>query len=161
MPDDGMTSPPRHVPDTSDAAAVVDDVFEADFRWVRRKVQLAMEALARTGIGADDLSSIEIVLAEVLNNVVEHAYPREAPGKIRLIIRRRRNSLIFEISDFGKPMPQGRAPVGTHPMGGDEGEETTPEGGFGWFLIREIVDDLVYDRREDQNHLVFRMALGG
>ncbi len=161
MPEDGMTAAQGQMPETSAATAVVDDAFEADFRWVRRKVQLAMEALAHTGIGADDLSSIEIVLAEVLNNVVEHAYPPEAPGKIRLVIRRRRNSLIFEISDFGRPMPEGRAPVGSHPMGDVNADDATPEGGFGWFLIREIVDDLVYDRREDQNHLVFRMALGG
>ena len=37
--------------------------------------------------------------------------------------------------------------------------DTMPEGGYGWFLIRELVQDLVYDRQNDENILFFRYRL--
>ena len=41
------------------------------------------------------------------------------------------------------------------------GEQDLPEGGFGWFLIRELTHDLTYRRDGSRNHLSFRMVLGG
>ena len=101
-----------------------------------------------------------IVLAEALNNVVEHAYPDPGSGMVRLLIRQRPRALMVEIRDYGKPMPQGRAPIGNHPMTEFHQHDAMPEGGYGWFLIREIVRDLVYDRRNDENFLLFRITIG-
>ena len=78
---------------------------------------------------------------------------------MRLIIRRRAKALMFEIRDKGRPMPKGRAPIGNHPMTEFHQHDSMPEGGYGWFLIREIVSDLVYDRHDDENFLVIRMAV--
>jgi len=142
-----------------DTSIVVDESFPADFRWVRRWVQRTIDALSELGLPQDDLSSVEIVLAEALNNVVEHAYPKDKAGDMRLVVRRRANSLMVEISDSGRAMPKGRAPLGNHPMTEFDQHDAMPEGGYGWFLIREIVRDLVYDRRDDQNLLLFRIKL--
>lgn len=139
---------------------VVDEVFPADFRWVRRWIQKTIDRLTASGVSGDEASSVEIVLAEALNNVVEHAYPPNKPGTIRLVVRRRNNSLMFEVSDKGRPMPKGRAPIGNHPMTEFNPNDAMPEGGYGWFLIREIVHDLVYDRRNDENILLFRIRVG-
>ena len=150
MPDGAGTMP----------GPVFDETFPSDFRWVRRVIGNAVNALAETGLGAEDLGSFEIVLAEALNNVVEHAYPESSPGEVRLLIKRRPRALMVEIRDKGKPMPRGRAPIGNHPMTEFHPHDAMPEGGYGWFLIREIVRDLVYDRREDENFLVFRLGIG-
>ncbi len=69
------------------------------------------------------------------------------------------NRLMIEIADKGRPMPKGRAPIGNHPMSEFCKDDAMPEGGFGWFLIREIVRDLVYDRRDGENILLFRILL--
>ena len=138
---------------------LVNETFPADFRWVRRWIQNTVDQLIASGVSADDASSVEIVLAEVLNNIVEHAYPAEKPGKIGLSVRRRNSALMFEITDKGRPMPKGRAPIGNHPMSEFCSDDAMPEGGYGWYLIREIVRDLVYDRRDNENILLFRIRI--
>lgn len=156
MPHDGTND----VPLSLDTNVVVDETFPADFRWVRRWVQKTVDALVESGVSIDDASSVEIVLAEALNNVVEHAYSPENPGKIKLVVKSRSKALMVEITDHGRPMPKGRAPIGNHPMAEFNQHDAMPEGGYGWFLIREIVRDLVYDRRDGENILLFRIRLG-
>ena len=163
MPDDGMTSAPPG-PSANDRVSgqpklLLDKTYPADFRWVRRAMQNAVDELRTDGLTEEAIGSVEIVLAEALNNVAEHVYPEDKPGDLRLIIRRRAKALMFEIRDHGKPMPKGRAPIGNHPMTEFNQHDAMPEGGYGWFLIREIVSDLVYDRHDDENFLLIRMAL--
>ena len=98
-PDDQMNGQPR---------VLLDKSYLADFRWVRRAIQNACEELRRDGVSEDSIGSVEIVLAEALNNVAEHAYSDDKPGELRLIIRRRAKALMFEIRDRGRPMPKGR-----------------------------------------------------
>lgn len=138
---------------------VVNQSFPSDLRWVRRIIHQTMDELSNLGLDSDEIGSVEIVLAEALNNIVEHAYPEGEKGEIKLSIKQRRFGLLFEISDSGHPMPNGRAPLGNHPMS-EFNDDPMPEGGYGWFLIRELVRDLIYDRRDGQNFLIFRMAIG-
>lgn len=161
MPDDGLA--PAGGMTTEDRISggtrtLLDKTYPAEFRWVRRAVQNAVEELRADEVPADALGSVEIVLAEALNNVAEHAYPEDVQGELRLIVRRRAKALMFEIRDKGRPMPQGRAPMGEHPVTEFDQQDEMPEGGYGWFLIREIVSDLVYDRRDEENFLLIRMS---
>ncbi|MGI9389588.1 MAG: ATP-binding protein [Boseongicola sp.] len=94
-----------------------------------------------------------------LNNVVEHAYPQEHPGDIKLVLRHGRAGLLIEIRDSGKPMPNGRTPGGEHPADAAP-QNIMPEGGYGWFLIKQLARDMVYDRENGENFLIFRMPLG-
>lgn len=132
--------------------------FKATFRWVRRAIHETMDVLEDMGLKAEELGSIEIVLAEALNNIVEHAYPKGEPGDIKLSLRQRNAGLMVEVKDSGRPMPNGRAPIGNHPMAECD-EDPMPEGGYGWYLIRELVQDLIYDRRDGENFLIFRLAV--
>ncbi|MBT8417805.1 MAG: ATP-binding protein [Silicimonas sp.] len=138
---------------------IIEMSFKATFRWVRRAIHETMDALESTGLTAEDLGSVEIVLAEALNNIVEHAYPQGEPGDISLSLRRRNTGLMVEVRDSGRPMPNGRAPIGNHPMAEFQ-DDPMPEGGYGWFLIRELVQDLIYDRSAGENFLIFRLAVG-
>ena len=154
MPHDGAADAPA-----SPTQVIIDETFPADFRWVRRWIERTVDGLVANGVSVDDASSVEIVLAEALNNVVEHAYTEDNPGKVRLVVKNRGKALMVEITDHGRPMPKGRAPIGNHPMTEFNQRDAMPEGGYGWFLIREIVRDLVYDRRDGQNILLFRIRL--
>lgn len=102
---------------------------------------------------SDDIrGTLEIVLAEALNNVVEHAY-RDAPGPIRICVDHLAPVLKVSVYDQGLPMPDNQLPKGElKPL--IEGEEL-PEGGFGWFLIRTLTVDLAYERLGEFNHLRF------
>lgn len=137
----------------------IEKTFPSDYRWVRRAIHEIEEALLDARVAGEDIGSIAIVLAEALNNVVEHALASKTDEKITLVVRARSKSLLFEIRDKGRPMPKGRAPIGNHPMSEFNQHDSLPEGGYGWFLIRELVQDLVYDRQNEENILFFRYRL--
>lgn len=137
----------------------IEKCIPVDYRWVRRAIHEVEEELLEARVTKEDIGSISIVLAEAMNNVVEHAFEDNQGEKITLIVRKRSKSLIVEIRDSGRPMPKGRAPIGNHPMTEFNQFDTMPEGGYGWFLIRELVQDLVYDRQNDENILFFRYKL--
>ena len=111
---------------------------------------LAMQPLK--DLSDDIRGTLEIVLAEALNNVVEHAY-REGPGPIRVCVDHLAPVLKVSIYDQGLPMPDEQLPTGDLPplIDGDD----LPEGGFGWFLIRTLTLDLAYERQGSVNHLRF------
>ncbi len=134
-------------------------VFPGDQGAVRKALKNAMHFLRGLDISGDACGSVELVLAEVINNVVEHAYADRQVGIIELRIARTRDALLFDVIDDGIPMPDGAAPAGRqHEL--DCPADALPEGGFGWFLIRELTHDLSYARDGSRNWLKFRMQPG-
>lgn len=160
MPHDAAMNHARADPPVTAAGGVLSrTAFRATFDNVRLAIEKAKADLAGLELDDDELHSVELVLAEALNNVVEHAYPPGDPGEIKLVLRHGRAGLLIEIRDTGKPMPNGRTPFGAHPRETCP-DDPLPEGGFGWFLIREIARDVVYDRENGENFLIFRLAIG-
>lgn len=160
MPHDAAMNHAHSAPPATAAGGVLSRTsFRASFDNVRLAIERAVVAMAPLNLTEEEQSSVEIVLAEALNNVVEHAYDRDNPGDIKLVLRHGRAGLLVEIRDAGKPMPNGRTPVGDHPSTHLPANEI-PEGGFGWFLIRELARDLIYDRENGENFLIFRLAVG-
>ncbi|PZQ95449.1 MAG: ATP-binding protein [Cereibacter sphaeroides] len=99
-----------------------------------------------------DRNAAELVLAEVLNNVVEHAYAH-ASGEIEILVQVGHGSLVCTVVDHGVGMPNGRIPQSDTPPGCAD----LPEGGYGWPLIRDLSSDLSYRRIGDRNELSFRL----
>lgn len=124
---------------------------------VRHGLRHAVEWLARIGLTEDLRGSAELVLAEVVNNVIEHAYAGDPLGTIEIALDPTDSGFSCTVSDSGAPMPTGTPPVGTLPSL-DVAVDDLPEGGYGWFLIRTLVNDLTYDRQGDTNRLGFSMA---
>lgn len=119
-------------------------------------VRDALVALFGTGFLCDlpiaERGTAEIVLAEAMNNIVEHAYA-DASGQIDIALWLSPTDLLCQIEDEGRPMPGGVLPVGSLPAFSDQ--DGLPEGGFGWHLIRTLCRDLTYDRRDGRNRLRF------
>ncbi|NSX53385.1 ATP-binding protein [Parasulfitobacter algicola] len=107
---------------------------------------------------AEETSTVEIVLAEVLNNIVEHAYAVEE-GWIELQFGKVSNGIEFDIYDEGVPMPDGKPPI-PELSSLDVATDDLPEGGFGWFMIHDLTKELTYRRENNKNHLSFRLFVG-
>ncbi|MFT6912600.1 MAG: serine/threonine-protein kinase RsbW [Paracoccaceae bacterium] len=112
-----------------------------------------MQRLSRESLGR-----VQIVLGELLNNVVEHAYENQAGGFVQLDVWVCDGLLKCRLQDGGKPMPELTAPDGVLPPTTNQ-FDMLPEGGFGWFLIHELTHDLYYDRVNDKNLLSFSLPL--
>ncbi|MEM9974362.1 MAG: ATP-binding protein [Pseudomonadota bacterium] len=115
--------------------------------------------LRASGYSQEECGTVEIVLAEVLNNVVEHAYSAPGDDLIALQIGPARAGLSFLVEDNGREMPEGGPPIGKL---ADKHADllSLPEGGFGWFIIREVAHDVAYRREDGRNRLSFRIAVG-
>ncbi|WP_226779787.1 ATP-binding protein [Oceaniglobus trochenteri] len=126
---------------------------------VRRALASIMSGLGAMDLSEDDSSTVELVLAEVLNNVTEHAYRDAGLGLIRLHLKQTDDGLSCRVIDNGDAMPRNTPPRG-YPPNPNGPLETYPEGGFGWFLIRKLTSDLAYLRDADRNILSFRIQIG-
>jgi serine/threonine-protein kinase RsbW len=127
---------------------------------VREALDRFLTALKPLELDVEESGTVELVLAEVLNNIVEHAYPSpNAPGPIDVQCSHQADGLLVDIKDQGFPMPDGRMPIGQL-SSLDVELEDLPEGGFGWFLIQHLAKDVSYKRVGNQNHLHMRLAIG-
>lgn len=98
----------------------------------------------------------EVVLAEALNNIVEHAYDHDR-GMIELRLHRMGGMLICDVFDTGAAMPNLELPSGLAQA--IDQTDCLPEGGFGWFLIRTLTQNLQYQRIGARNHLSFQLNI--
>lgn len=138
---------------------------EATFRLpatnegVRTGVLNASALMRQNGASDADLTAIELVIAEALNNVVEHAYDGTTDGVMELRIDDRSPDYYFKILDNGRPMPNGRLPLGSS-ADSNLADFEQNEGGYGLFMIRQIARKLRYTREGPFNQLSFRITLG-
>lgn len=135
-------------------------VFPGDPESVRRALRRARVVFRAMSIPEEHSGIAEIVLAEVLNNIVEHAYQDHGRGVIELAVRPVPDGLAFTIRDDGLPMPDGGPPTG-HPPDLTVPFEGLPEGGFGWLMIHELTRGLSYRRIGNRNELKFRLDITG
>ncbi len=140
---------------------VLNFVIPATNMAVRRMLHGLHLSLLANGLSEADMEHVEIVLAEVLNNVVEHAYADRQRGSIAMVTRLKSYELEIELIDTGAPMPNDQLPCGT--LSAHDSMEDLPEGGFGWHLIRALTDRLEYVREKGQNRLTLHIprTVGG
>ncbi len=131
--------------------------FDSDPASVEGIIELVSNAVFAEPPSEDDLATLEIIMAEVINNISEHAYGGRRDGAIDLCAWKLPGAVQFEFTDRGSPMPGGTLPRGeAQPLDGPA--ENLPEGGFGWYLIHTLSDDLGYRREGDENRLSLRIA---
>lgn len=156
MPD-GSFLVPMNSQTKNDLPPAVHIVFPAQECAVRRALQSVCAILKSLALNTGTLASAEIVLAEVTNNIVEHAYEEFSSGTISLTCCKSDNYLWFEIVDQGKMLPGGELPPKReHDLSAPVND--LPEGGFGWGLIRDLTNNLSYKRCDSQNILRFTLA---
>jgi len=121
-----------------------------------------VEQLRVMGLPEAHANDVQIVLAEAVNNVVEHAYASALPGDVRIRCNLNKKQLWINIHDDGGPLPEGKLPAG-NPIDLSVPTEELPEGGFGWFLIRELTSEIQYIRKDGNNQLslCFEISTGG
>lgn len=147
----------------SGGSGCIEFRFAATEKAVRRSMVQIHQALQKMDIQPADIAVAELVLAEALNNVMEHACDDFEDGKIDLAIclnlKRKKLWLECQIRDPGIAMPGGHPSMGraADPLAAIE---DLPEGGFGWMLIRELSEIIRYSRVDGKNHHFLAYRLG-
>jgi len=148
---------------TSSQSCGLKFVFPANDLAVRKTLADTIKALRFLDFSSEEYGTIELVLAEAMNNIIEHAYADDPDGMVELEITPSDSGLKCILSDDGQPMPDGNIPIGNLPsknVGPTSVVNDLPEGGFGWFLIRDLARDLQHTRQGGKNILTFRIAAG-
>ena len=147
----------QQVPDHDPGMPSLKLVFQADPVSVRQALEGMLTCPPLSCLASDDRGTAQLVLAEVLNNVAEHAYG-EAGGKVEIRLWLDRDALHCRVVDEGREMPGGQLPEGRLPDGPRVALDDLPEGGFGWHLIRSLCAELCYARVDGENRLAFALA---
>ena len=103
---------------------------------------------------------INLALEEAVSNVMLYAYPGKS-GQVLVECEKcqepKGQKLVFTITDSGVPFDptQQKDPDVT------QSAEDRPIGGLGIFLVRQIMDDIRYERKDDKNILTLVKKLNG
>lgn len=123
----------------------------------RTAIDWAIGIARRTAL-ADRIDDLELALAEVLNNVILHAYRGRPDAEIMLEMRHSDARIEVIVTDFGTPIPQSLRDVPQPSRVVDATRvEDLPESGFGFAIIRACADALKYrsDAGTNQTSIIF------
>lgn len=120
-------------------------VIPADNASVRHLLERLERGPTLAGLSATERDCTLLVLAEAMNNVVEHGYAG-GPGWIGLV---RAPDGAWRIMDSAQPFQS----VPSAPM-----PDGFAEGGFGWPLIHALAADIRLHRKRGMNILTLRIS---
>ncbi len=101
--------------------------------------------------------SVNVVLDELLNNAVRHGLARREGGEMTIEAELRPDRLSVTLTDDGPPFdPFAMAPPPTALA-----VEDRPIGGLGIHLVRQLMDEVGYQRRGDRNVVILAKLLTG
>ena len=119
---------------------------------VRRLLAQGRARLLAAHVPEARLGTVELVWAEALNNIAEHAYAGIEPGIVHIDAAIEGRSVSALIRDRGKPLPGLTVPLAQLPESVGP-LDSLPEGGFGWFLINDLCESVAYRRQNGENEL--------
>ena len=103
----------------------------------------------------DVVFNLNLVLEEAVVNVINYAYPKEEHQSIYLSASLRKGSIVLILTDTGKEFDPTMAPDVDITLSADEREI----GGLGIFLIRQIMNEVKYERIDGKNVLTLEKKL--
>lgn len=107
------------------------------------------------GLTPDIVFNLNLVLEEAVVNVINYAYPKEDHQWIYLSAKLQDGTIILVLTDTGKEFDPTMAPEADITLSADEREI----GGLGIFLIRQIMNEVRYERIDGKNVLTLEKKL--
>ena len=103
----------------------------------------------------DVIFNLNLVIEEAVVNVINYAYPKEEHQSIYLSANLHNASIVFVLTDTGKEFDPTQAPEADITLSAEE----RPIGGLGIFLIRQIMNEVKYQRIDGKNVLTLEKKL--
>ena len=106
-------------------------------------------------LSPDIVFNLNLVLEEAVVNIINYAYPKEEHESIYLSARMHEDSIVLVLTDTGKEFDPTAAPEADVTLSADDRQI----GGLGIFLIRQIMNEVKYERIEGKNVLTLEKKL--
>lgn len=91
--------------------------------------------------------NLNLALEEAVSNIILYAYPGQTGKEIKVYATNTANYLVFTLTDTGEAFD----PLGIKDADITLSLEDRPVGGLGIFLIKNIMDEVEYQRIEGKN----------
>lgn len=118
---------------------------------IRQFLRVTLAELGCAGV----TDAMVLAVDEVCANLVEHATDGIAPGPTRVSVRRTGEDAIIVVEDRGHPFDPADAPAPD--LTSDWIDR--PIGGLGWFLVKQMVDEVHYDSASSPQGMLNRLTL--
>lgn len=130
-------------------------VLKNDITEIGRLNQFIDEVGDEYSLAPDVVFNLNLVLEEAVVNVINYAYPKEEHEFIYLSSKMVDGSVVFILTDTGKEFDPTMTPDADITLSADEREI----GGLGIFLIRQIMNEVRYERIDGKNILTLSKKL--
>ena len=130
-------------------------VLANDISEISRLNMFIEEIAEEFSLAPDVTFNLNLVLEEAVVNIINYAYPKEEHEKIYLSARLHNGSIVLVLTDTGKEFDPTMAPEADITLSADERKI----GGLGIFLIRQIMNEVKYERIEGKNILTLEKKL--
>ena len=130
-------------------------ILQNDIAEISRLAQFVDEVGEEFNLTPDIVFNLNLVLEEAVANVINYAYPKEDHQNIYLSAQLHEGSIVFVLTDTGKEFDPTAAPEADITLSAED----RPIGGLGIFLIRQIMNEVKYERIEGKNVLTLGKKL--
>lgn len=112
---------------------------------IREFIRGFCKLIPKSMLDEERKSLLELAVTEVATNIIRHAYCGQTGGSVQISARLYPEMLLIEFVDKG---------IGFNPKNVPKPEfNGSREGGFGLYIVSQIVDDVVYTRSRDNTNV--------
>ena len=130
-------------------------ILANDISEITRLYEFIEEMGNDFSLSPDIVFNLNLVLEEAVVNVINYAYPKEEHQYIYLSATMKDGSIILVLTDTGKEFDPTAAPEADVTLSAEDRQI----GGLGIFLIRQIMNEVKYERIEGKNVLTLEKKL--
>lgn len=130
-------------------------VLTNDLSEISRLNEFVEQIGEEFSLAPDVTFNLNLVLEEAVVNIINYAYPKELHETIYLSARLGDGSVVFMLTDTGKAFDPTLAPEADITLSAEE----RSIGGLGIFLIRQIMNEVRYERIDGKNVLTLEKKL--
>ena len=130
-------------------------ILANDISQITRLYEFIEELGNEFSLSPDTVFNLNLVLEEAVVNIINYAYPKEEHQYIYLSATMKEESIILVLTDTGKEFDPTAAPEADITLSADERQI----GGLGIFLIRQIMNEVKYERIDGKNILTLEKKL--
>lgn len=99
--------------------------------------------------------NLNLVLEEAVSNIILYAYPKQMGKEISIMVDKNDNILVLTLTDTGKEFDPTQVPEVDINLSAEE----RSIGGLGIFLIKNIMNEVEYQRVEGRNVFTLKKIL--
>lgn len=130
-------------------------ILANDISEITRLYEFIEEVGNDFSLSPDIVFNLNLVLEEAVVNIINYAYPKEEHQFIYLSARMNDGSIVLVLTDTGKEFDPTMVPEADVTLSAEDRQI----GGLGIFLIRQIMNEVRYERIEGKNVLTLEKKL--